>query len=136
MKHDKQTNDNCGLKLRFGPITSEAALKLAAIAKDYNPQFLVREIAEAEGLPDIPLHPLWISSYVDAAIRLAAKGRITGLKICYHRSARQSESLTLEISIRIDDGSDTAMVFKVLDNRRRVVASGSSQLCLQDDSRG
>ncbi len=136
LKHDEKTSDGSGLKLRFGRITSEAALKLAAIAKDYNPRFLVREIAKGEGVPDIPLHPLWVSGYVDAAISLSAKGRITCLKICYHRSASQGESLTLEISIGIDDGIDTAIVFKVLDDRRRVIASGTAQLCLQDDSVG
>ncbi len=134
LKRYKQTSDDLGLKFRFGPVTSEAALKLAAISKDFNPQFLVGEVARAEGLPNIPLHSLWVSSYVDAAIRLAAKARIAGLEICYHRSARQGESLTLEISTEVDGGIDTAIVFKVLDNRRKVVASGTSQLCLQDDS--
>jgi acyl dehydratase len=125
--HKKMRNPKSASKFLLKSIGPDAALRLASLAKDYNPLFLMPEIAKARGFPRPVLHPLWISSLVSAGLQDAAKGRIIEvLKISYHRTALQGDSLSLEGTIDRDD--DSLVTFKVWSGKNNLVASGRARV--------
>lgn len=126
LTHDGPTNEGA-VKVRFQSVSQEASLKLAALAKDYNPSFLMAEAVTTGRSSDVMLHPLWISIFVDAGIRTAARGAsLSSLTVRHHRGAVQGQALTLEATVGNESASCLSAVFKVLDGRRRLIASGEA----------
>ncbi|MBI5248279.1 MAG: hypothetical protein HY912_02180 [Desulfomonile tiedjei] len=126
---NRHADTDTSLRFRFGPVSPQTALALAQLAKDYNPLFLVAEIAEEAGIPDVRLHPLWVSGFADSAVRrIANGGLVTDFTIRYHRSASHGQVLTFQFSLDPAEKIDHVLAFKVVDLTRRLVATGSARV--------
>ena len=117
--------------IRIGPFSTEAILKMAALAKDYHPAQVLPRLAREAGHRGLVLHPAWISGCADATIRVAEPNRrVSALTIRYDNPAFQTDTLTLEVNLaeEREQGAVKVLSFEIFNRRRQRVASGTAEV--------
>lgn len=119
------------LKLKLGPLSESMLMGMAALTRDYHPLQLFPETAASRGLPGLRLHEAWIGGLVDLGLReLLGEVAVATIAVSYVRHAHQGDTLVLELSSMngTSPRESSHLSFRILDQRRRVVAQGTAHM--------
>jgi len=125
--------------MSIGPLLEDHSLRIARVARDFNPRYLVTEEAERVGESRVPLHPLWILTLACAALERQARGaRVRSVRLQHLSHAFLKENLTFKGIVEETMtgsravGNTISVSFHVAAEIGRIIARGRAELTSDD----